>query len=207
MRTATGNSWRQMIRTSGIILLSLFAIGNTATDLFGSTIESSTTILIEAESFNDLGGWVIDQQSMDQMGSPFLLAHGLGVPVPEASTEVQFPQTGVYHVWVRTRDWAGPWKQPDIPEALRAKGYPGKFQIRIADTTLKPIFGTENADWHWQDGGSVEISSQKVRVSLVDLTGFDGRCDAILFCKDASFLPPAGGRGTRRFPAPDSRYT
>ncbi|MHC4323929.1 MAG: hypothetical protein ACYSUX_06625, partial [Planctomycetota bacterium] len=39
------------------------------------------TVLIEAEGFANRGGWVIDQQFMDQMGSPFLLAHGLGRPV------------------------------------------------------------------------------------------------------------------------------
>ena len=68
----------------------------------------TTTILIEAESFRDLGGWVIDQQFMDFMGSPFLLAHGMGIPVKDATTKVIFPDTGVYKVWVRTRDWAAP---------------------------------------------------------------------------------------------------
>ena len=43
-------------------------------------------ILIEAEGFQERGGWVVDQQFMDQMGSPFLLAHGLGEPVADAST-------------------------------------------------------------------------------------------------------------------------
>ncbi|MBT3291301.1 MAG: hypothetical protein HN380_28415, partial [Victivallales bacterium] len=35
-------------------------------------------ILVEPESFDQLGGWVVDQQFMDQMGSPFVLAHGIG---------------------------------------------------------------------------------------------------------------------------------
>ncbi len=43
-------------------------------------------ILVEAEGFDDVGGWVIDQQFMDQMGSPMLLAHGMGVPVKDAVT-------------------------------------------------------------------------------------------------------------------------
>ena len=34
-------------------------------------------IFIEAESFDKKGGWVLDNQSMGQMGSPYLLAHGL----------------------------------------------------------------------------------------------------------------------------------
>lgn len=40
-----------------------------------SVAAAPATILLEAESFRELGGWVIDQQFMDRMGSPFLLAH------------------------------------------------------------------------------------------------------------------------------------
>jgi hypothetical protein len=36
-------------------------------------------VLVEAEAFKDAGGWVNDSQFMGQMGSPFLLAHGLGL--------------------------------------------------------------------------------------------------------------------------------
>ena len=44
--------------------------------------------LVEAKSFADYGGWVDDSQFMDQMGSPFLLAHGLGAPVADAVTQI-----------------------------------------------------------------------------------------------------------------------
>ena len=60
-------------------------------------------IFIEAESFDKKGGWVLDNQSMGQMGSPYLLAHGLGVPVENASTVIQVRKAGKYRVWVRTR--------------------------------------------------------------------------------------------------------
>lgn len=35
-------------------------------------------VLVEAESFAETGGWKIDQQFMDVMGSPYLIAHGAG---------------------------------------------------------------------------------------------------------------------------------
>ena len=38
-------------------------------------------LFIEAESFQNLGGWVVDQQSMETMGSSYVMAHGMGVPV------------------------------------------------------------------------------------------------------------------------------
>ena len=44
---------------------------------------SSPSILVEAESFETHGGWKLDTQFIDTMGSPYLLAHGLGKPVQE----------------------------------------------------------------------------------------------------------------------------
>lgn len=143
----------------------------------------SETVLVEAEQFERPGGWVCDTQFMDQMGSPFLLAHGLGVPVADAVTTVTFPAAGAYHVHVRTRDWVAAWK------ATGATGKPvppGRFQVLADSCPLKPTFGTEGAEWHWQDGGCVEIarSRQQVTLALHDLTGFEGRCDAVVFSTD-----------------------
>ena len=138
-------------------------------------------LLVEAESFRHLGGWVVDQQFMDQMGSPFLLAHGLGKPVADAVTQVRLPATGTYRVWVRTRDWVGEWKQPNTPPSQRAEGTPGAFQLLVNNQPLSTTFGIEGAQWHWQDGGTIEIKQPEVMLALHDLTGFEGRCDAILF--------------------------
>lgn len=137
-------------------------------------------ILIEAEEFDDIGGWDVDQQAMEQMGSAYLLAHGLGVPVKDAVTTMKAPSPGTYRVWVRTRDWVAPWK---------AAGAPGKFQLLVNGKALGQTFGTEGADWHWQNGGTVELGPE-ARVALHDLTGFEGRCDAVLFSKDPGFVPP-----------------
>ena len=40
-----------------------------------SLVAVAGELLIEAESFSQRGGWVLDQQFMDQMGSPYLMAH------------------------------------------------------------------------------------------------------------------------------------
>ncbi len=144
---------------------------------------NDSMVLVEAESAEDLGGWVVDQQFMDLMGSPYLLAHGLGEPVRDAISTMQFPAAGKYRVWVRTRDWVAPWKAP---------GSPGRFQVLIDGKPVEKTFGTEGANWHWQDGGLIDVGKE-AHVSLHDLTGFEGRCDAILFCRDADFIPPDGG--------------
>ena len=43
--------------------------------LFCSQLITASNLLIEAESFDQKGGWVVDQQFMDLMGSPYLMAH------------------------------------------------------------------------------------------------------------------------------------
>lgn len=137
-------------------------------------------VLVEAESFAIHGGWKLDTQFIENMGSPYLLAHGLGRPVEDAKTTVSFPATGEYRVYVRTKDWVAQWKAP---------GQPGRFQVVVAGKPLKETFGTQGAEWFWQDGGTVQISSKETEVALHDLTGFDGRCDAILFSKEKTAPP------------------
>ena len=142
-------------------------------------ITTQEFVFVEAEQFANHGGWELDQQSMEQMGSPYLLAHGLGIPVQDAKTKIEFPIAGSYRVWVRTKDWVAPWNAP---------GAPGKFQLLLNGKAIPEIFGTKSATWHWHDGGIVEVE-KKATLALHDLTGFEGRCEAILFCKDINFKP------------------
>ena len=93
----------------------------TASDAAAQRLESrEQTLWVEAESFADRGGWVLDAQAMDVMGSPYLLAHGIGVPVADAKTTVCFPKAGQYKVYARTRNWVAPWRPEETP---------GTFQI------------------------------------------------------------------------------
>jgi hypothetical protein len=148
---------------------------------FSSITAEAATILVEAESFQDRGGWVVDQQSMAAMGSPYLLAHGLGIPVTGATATVAIPEPGAYRVWVRTKDWVARWRAP---------GTPGRFQVLIDGKPLAETFGTRGADWFWHDGGSVRLDKKEIKLALCDLTGFGGRCDAILLSNDPAFVPP-----------------
>jgi hypothetical protein len=159
-----------------LLLLLLPCLGALA----ASPARQAPVVLLEAEQFANLGGWLVDQQFMDQMGSPYLLAHGLGEPVRDAETTARFPAAGKYRVWVRTRDWVAPWKAP---------GAPGRFKVLVDGKPLSATFGTEGADWHWQDGGTVKVG-REAKVALHDLTGFEGRCDAVLFARDVGFTPP-----------------
>ena len=149
-----------------------------------SAAPAADQVLVEAESFREPGGWVLDTQFIEIMGSPYLLAHGLGESVKDAVTVVKFPSTGAYRVFVRTKDWVAKWK---------ASGTPGKFELLIDGKPLAEKFGTKGAEWAWQDGGTVEIAKPETALALHDLTGFDGRCDAIFFTKDKEGTMPHDG--------------
>ncbi|MCL3780872.1 FAD-dependent oxidoreductase [Prolixibacteraceae bacterium JC049] len=142
--------------------------------------QKKATVFIETESFKQKGGWVVDQQAMLAMGSPYLMAHGMGIPVQDAETTVKFPTKGKYHVYVRTRNWVARWSKKDAP---------GKFQLKVNGQTLPHIFGTKTQEWNWEIGGVIDINSKTAKVALHDLTGFNGRCDAIVFTTDPTFVP------------------
>lgn len=145
-------------------------------------ISVASELLIEAENFVNKGGWVVDQQFMDLMGSPYLMAHGMGVPVEDASTLVSFPETGTYHVYVRTFNWTAPW--------YTGKG-PGKFKLKVGNKILPVVLGDEGNSWYWQYAGKININNKETLIIINDLTGFNGRCDAIYFTTTQE-APPAG---------------
>lgn len=136
--------------------------------------------LIEAESFINKGNWVTDPQFIQQMGSTYLMAHGMGAPVKNASTKVAMPAKGKYHLWARTKNWApGNWDAP------------GQFKIAINGQAVNFIFG-KTPNWTWEYAGEVILPSKETSLELIDLTGFNGRCDAIYLSKTKTD-PPAGG--------------
>ena len=76
-----------------------------------TSCHSQSDIFIEAESFQTKGGWSVDQQFTFEMGSPYLIAHGMGKAVEEATTNVRFPKAGEYHIYARTYNWTSPWAE------------------------------------------------------------------------------------------------
>ncbi|MDR2916126.1 MAG: FAD-dependent oxidoreductase [Tannerella sp.] len=146
--------------------------------------------LLEAESFENKGGWVLDQQFMDIMGSPYLMAHGLGKPVADAETTITLPEKGIYYIYVRTYNWTSPWK--------KAEG-PGKFKVSVDGKKLSNVLGTAGSEWMWQLAGKVSVRDAKVNVKLHDLTGFNGRCDAIYFTTKEGNIPPVEMESLNRF--------
>jgi hypothetical protein len=131
--------------------------------LYSHATYGANPILVEAESCTNKGGGVVDQQFTHTVGSSYLLAHGMGQPVADASAMVDIPASGNYRIWVRTKNW--------VPGAWKA---PGRFNVKVDGKQLAGEFGTQEG-WGWQDGGTIDLKSGSRKISLVDLTGFEGR--------------------------------
>lgn len=158
--------------------------------LSSMTMINSANLFIEAESFAKKGGWVVDQQFMDLMGSSYLMAHGMGEPVEDAQTEVTFPEKGTYYVYVRTYNWTSPWKDGEGP---------GKFSLYVSNKKLASPLGCEGNTWMWQAAGKVTIKDVNTELRLHDLTGFNGRCDAIYFTTEEGAVPPSDVAALEKF--------
>ncbi|SEN65171.1 FAD dependent oxidoreductase [bacterium A37T11] len=147
------------------------------------SLSAQEQVLVEAESFKNTGGWVIDQQAYPVLQSSYLMAHGMGRPVADAVTQVQFPKAGSYHLWVKTKDWA------PFPKG------PGKFEVWLNGKAVGGTFGESGiAGWKWYDGGQVKVDQVQSELRLKDLSGFNGRCDALYFTS-GSAAPPQDSAG------------
>lgn len=155
--------------------------------LAASLSAQGASLLIEAERFDNLGGWTPDSQFIDQeAGSTYLLAHGLGSPVKDATSSISLPEKGKYRVYVRTYNWTSPWHD--------GKG-PGAFRVAVDGKLLNETVGNTGTAWEWQYAGSFRTDNVNVTLSLRDLSGFDGRCDALYLTTDPHDMPPAGQEG------------
>lgn len=165
------HSRRSFIR---IIGGAAFTAGVAPRYLFAASGQGPSGVLVETCGFAEPGGWSLDTQFYQQMGGAFLLAHGMGVPVANAKTTFTLPAAGKWNVWVRTRNWCpGEWEAP------------GRFKIKVDGKALEPVFGTEPG-WAWQSGGVLDATAAEHTLELEDLTGFDGRCDAIFFTQETA---------------------
>ncbi|HUX94896.1 MAG TPA: FAD-dependent oxidoreductase [Bacteroidales bacterium] len=163
-------SCRKIELLSGLICIILFA----------SCSGKRQFVFLEAESFINKGGWVVDQQFIDVMGSPYLMAHGLGKPVADAVTTVKIPCKGSYRIWVRTKNWTAPFT--DSPA-------PGIFTIAVNGIEMPYIFGRGSGEWQWEAGGQVSLNKGDSKIAIKDLTGFNGRIDAIIISNDHKLIP------------------
>jgi len=137
------------------------------------------TLWIDAEDFADYGGWLLDTQFVHLMGSAYLMAAGIGTPVADAVVEFDLPRGCAYRLWVRARNW--------LPEYT-----PGTFALVVNDVRIDHVFGAAPSDeWLWESAGPIELPAGTTRMALHDLSGYYGRCDALVLTPDLDYTPPS----------------
>ena len=142
-------------------------------------MEKAFTLWLDTVDFAEKGGWHVDTQFVHLMGSGYLIAADCpGIPVPDAATTVTLPQKDTYRIWARTRNWLRPHD-------------PGKFSLLVNGKDNGKVFGTMPSDgWVWEIAGDYDLKVGEVTLELQDLTGYFGRCAAILITEDLDYTPP-----------------
>ena len=142
------------------------------------TMVQAGYLWVDAEDFGEYGGWRLDTQFVHLMGSGYLLAAGVGRPVEDARTTITVPQSGTYRVWVRSRNWV-------------REHAPGKFEVLVNGTPMPTVLGAApTAEWTWENAGDVRFNAGTATLALHDLTGYYGRCDALVLTTDMTYVPP-----------------
>lgn len=160
-------------------------------------MNTSNSVMALATRFNDKGDWTLEQQFVLQMGSSYLMAHGLGTPLAkDAKTEINIPEDGDYRLWVRTKNWTAFWSEGKTPGIFQVlvdgKADPSEFGIGKMPLDVKAGIDfpddidtsrearAERAQWYWQKGETYHLTKGGHSIALHDLMGLDGRCDAII---------------------------
>lgn len=160
-------------------------------------MNTNNSVMALATRFNDKGDWTLEQQFVLQMGSSYLMAHGLGTPLAkDAKTEINIPEDGDYRLWVRTKNWTAFWSEGKTPGIFQVlidgKADPSEFGIGKMPLDVKAGIDfpddidtsrearAERAQWYWQKGETYHLTKGSHSIALHDLIGLDGRCDAII---------------------------
>ena len=138
----------------------------------GLLLAALCAVTLECERFTDLGGWKLDSQFRLEMGSTYLIAHGMGRPVANAKTRFAVRESGEYVAFARTMNWTAKWSKD---------GAAGRFRLIVDGKALPVELGTGSETWRWCEAGKIALTAGEHTVELQDITGFDGRCDAIAF--------------------------
>lgn len=141
-------------------------------------MKKTTEIWIDAIDFDHIGGWKLDTQYIHLMGSSYLLAADKpGVPVEDATVKVTIPENDTYRIWVRDRNWYRPHN-------------PGTFRVLVNGKDNGKVLGQMPSDaWLWEIAGDYTLEAGEVTLSLHDLTGYFGRCAAIIITNDFDYFP------------------
>jgi len=128
----------------------------------------SETIIVEAEEFSNLAGW--RQVSSFYLGGiPCSGDNMIRCGEGEASTTIQIPAAGTWHVWIRSH------------------GAPSRgVRIRVGQTLLPAEMGKARVNWTL--AGQAELPAGPVALALIDAKG-GPYVDAVVLTREDSYDP------------------
>jgi hypothetical protein len=155
-----------------------FAAFGLAFALTTATAAGATSLLVEAEELESLGGW---QHTRDtRVVREFLWADLKGHVAPAAGA-IALPHAGRWRLWVRSKDYP--------------KDRPGtrNFSVRLGNTRSATTFGRHGREglggWDWEDGGTLELPAGPLLVIVGEDNTGSARCDALVLSDDPTFRP------------------
>jgi hypothetical protein len=134
-------------------------------------------IWIDAVDFSDYGGFVKETQFVREMGQPYLLADGTGLPVAPASTEFTVKENGYYRFFVRTKNWLADYAPDGL--VLEVDGVKSEHVCAKCHTS----------GWNFEIGADVKLCAGQHMLRVYDTDGWFGRFAAIVITNDYDFTP------------------
>jgi len=137
-----------------------------------------TRLWIDAVGFAHYGEWRVETQFVREMGQGYLIAINLpGEPVKDAHTPFSVIESGMYRIWVRTKNWL-------------KEHSPGRFVAMVDGARVGNELGTlPNDNWTWQLAGDTELTPGEHDLAIRDTTGYFPRFAAVLITDDMDYVP------------------
>ncbi len=145
--------------------------------LYAGTAQGQV-LWIEAEDFEITGTWTVQYDTAAFGGQ---IMRGLTTKNQSAQnmfTYVSIPEEGIWHLWVRTRDYTQ-------DQGSRF------FSLSVAGQAAQRLFGRHGQDgWAWEYGGSFYLEAGPALLSVKDDSRYYARVDSIVLTTDENFVPP-----------------
>lgn len=134
-------------------------------------------IWIDAVDFDNYGGFALETQFVREMGQPYLMADGVGLPVEPASVEFCVKECGKYRFYIRTKNWS-------------VEHRPDGLVLEVDGKKYEHISSQANVlGWYFEVGADFELEAGNHTLKVYDTTGWFGRFSCVIITNDYDFTP------------------
>lgn len=132
---------------------------------------------IDALEFDNYGGFIPETQFVREMGQGYLLADAVGTPVAPAEVRFNVEESGMYRIWIRTKNWCVGYEPDGIVVAVD-----GKKSMHVC--------GKMHVEkWYFEIAGDFYLEIGEHILSIHDTDGWFGRFASVIIANDYGFTP------------------